>query len=169
MIFLLMIRRPPRSTRTDTLVPYTTLFRSELLGAGLERGVVVLQRGDALLRRGLFGRQSLDIGFLLRDLLFQRPQSRRGVVHAAEQEQHADQHQEQRRLRPLAHLGERTVELRIGHVEILLMRSSISEKARLQNQLMRADDAATSPEHPNTATSTSMLTYRKSTRLNSHH
>src|SRR3546814_15403449 len=26
--FFLMIRRPPRSTRTDTLVPYTTLFRS---------------------------------------------------------------------------------------------------------------------------------------------
>src|SRR3546814_5319297 len=27
-----MIRRPPRSTRTDTLFPYTTLFRSEALG-----------------------------------------------------------------------------------------------------------------------------------------
>src|SRR3546814_6951978 len=27
-----MIRRPPRSTRTDTLFPYTTLFRSELIG-----------------------------------------------------------------------------------------------------------------------------------------
>src|SRR3546814_2631961 len=27
-IFFLMIRRPPRSTRTDTLFPYTTLFRS---------------------------------------------------------------------------------------------------------------------------------------------
>src|SRR3546814_4487581 len=26
-----MIRRPPRSTRTDTLFPYTTLFRSQLL------------------------------------------------------------------------------------------------------------------------------------------
>src|SRR3546814_10346985 len=26
--FFLRIRRPPRSTRTDTLVPYTTLFRS---------------------------------------------------------------------------------------------------------------------------------------------
>src|SRR3546814_20797867 len=26
-----MIRRPPRSTRTDTLFPYTTLFRSELI------------------------------------------------------------------------------------------------------------------------------------------
>src|SRR3546814_18804096 len=31
-----MIRRPPRSTRTDTLFPYTTLFRSEVArdGAG---------------------------------------------------------------------------------------------------------------------------------------
>src|SRR3546814_17397178 len=28
IIFFLMIRRPPRSTRTDTLFPYTTLFRS---------------------------------------------------------------------------------------------------------------------------------------------
>src|SRR3546814_19957051 len=28
-----MIRRPPRSTRTDTLFPYTTLFRSSILGA----------------------------------------------------------------------------------------------------------------------------------------
>src|SRR3546814_4768446 len=31
-----MIRRPPRSTRTDTLVPYTTLFRSG--GVGYQRG-----------------------------------------------------------------------------------------------------------------------------------
>src|SRR3546814_8546432 len=31
-----MIRRPPRSTRTDTLVPYTTLFRSRDLGPLLE-------------------------------------------------------------------------------------------------------------------------------------
>src|SRR3546814_10158136 len=29
IMFFLMIRRPPRSTRTDTLFPYTTLFRSE--------------------------------------------------------------------------------------------------------------------------------------------
>src|SRR3546814_14522142 len=28
----LRIRRPPRSTRTDTLFPYTTLFRSHLVG-----------------------------------------------------------------------------------------------------------------------------------------
>src|SRR3546814_10393733 len=28
-----MLRRPPRSTRTDTLFPYTTLFRSKVLSA----------------------------------------------------------------------------------------------------------------------------------------
>src|SRR3546814_15319695 len=35
--FFLMIRRPPRSTRTDTLFPYTTLFRSMLTDL-LDRG-----------------------------------------------------------------------------------------------------------------------------------
>src|SRR3546814_16499919 len=30
VFFFLMIRRPPRSTRTDTLFPYTTLFRSNV-------------------------------------------------------------------------------------------------------------------------------------------
>src|SRR3546814_19761071 len=42
--FFLMIRRPPRSTRTDTLFPYTTLFRSlvdeEYQGLRLPRQVV---------------------------------------------------------------------------------------------------------------------------------
>src|SRR3546814_11196235 len=32
-VFFLMIRRPPRSTRTDTLFPYTTLFRSPVAPA----------------------------------------------------------------------------------------------------------------------------------------
>src|SRR3546814_10289557 len=36
LLFYLMIRRPPRSTRTDTLFPYTTLFRSS---SGLYAGV----------------------------------------------------------------------------------------------------------------------------------
>src|SRR3546814_17545624 len=31
VFFFLMLRRPPRSTRTDTLFPYTTLFRSSRL------------------------------------------------------------------------------------------------------------------------------------------
>src|SRR3546814_9579253 len=36
IVFLLMIRLPPRSTRTDTLFPYTTLFRSLRLRARAE-------------------------------------------------------------------------------------------------------------------------------------
>src|SRR3546814_4168214 len=48
-----MIRRPPRSTRTDTLFPYTTLFRSAAapgdgrLRADGERGAGGLRRGAA--------------------------------------------------------------------------------------------------------------------------
>src|SRR3546814_10631298 len=37
-----MIRRPPRSTRTDTLFPYTTLFRSGCRGRGPVGGEIVL-------------------------------------------------------------------------------------------------------------------------------
>src|SRR3546814_16391100 len=40
-----MIRRPPRSTRTDTLLPYTTLFRSVLM-SGPSRAPVVQQVGS---------------------------------------------------------------------------------------------------------------------------
>src|SRR3546814_14486275 len=49
-LFFLMIRRPPRSTRTDTLFPYTTLFRSEVEGALLKlaRELLGLFRLDGL-------------------------------------------------------------------------------------------------------------------------
>src|SRR3546814_20619802 len=58
-----MIRRPPRATRTDTLFPYTTLFRS-LRGAG-DAGVAAAEhRGDAaaLRRRGVNGAGVLHAG-----------------------------------------------------------------------------------------------------------
>src|SRR3546814_12483345 len=38
--FFLMVRRPPRSTRTDTLFPYTTLFRSQ---QGWARNILLQQ------------------------------------------------------------------------------------------------------------------------------
>src|SRR3546814_8484441 len=41
VFFLLMIRRPPRSTRTDTLFPYTTLFRSPRPMVGADARLVV--------------------------------------------------------------------------------------------------------------------------------
>src|SRR3546814_7826556 len=37
-----MIRRPPRSTRTDTLFPYTTLFRSLRTPTGIVQGEVAI-------------------------------------------------------------------------------------------------------------------------------
>src|SRR3546814_10197038 len=40
-----MIRRPPRSTRTDTLFPYTTLFRSLFAAHQDERGGAIVEAG----------------------------------------------------------------------------------------------------------------------------
>src|SRR3546814_17589238 len=63
-----MIRRPPRSTRTDTLFPYTTLFRSLQQIAHLTKRVLRLRHRHAIARhdddlfgllhqeRGVFGR-----------------------------------------------------------------------------------------------------------------
>src|SRR3546814_20530796 len=50
-----MIRRPPRSTRTDTLFPYTTLFRSETTrhGFGRHRLRVVTDYVENALEMGL--------------------------------------------------------------------------------------------------------------------
>src|SRR3546814_12750858 len=47
VFFFLMIRRPPRSTRTDTLFPYTTLFRS-------------VQNGGQVIETLLWGRHKVE-------------------------------------------------------------------------------------------------------------
>src|SRR3546814_7176327 len=77
-----MIRRPPRSTRTDTLFPYTTLFRSQQLGVGASfearfnrsetttfsgpftatGKVVALSNGVFVGRRGMAAGRILDMG-----------------------------------------------------------------------------------------------------------
>src|SRR3546814_17832359 len=71
MFFFVMIRRPPRSPRTDTRLPYTTLFRSGFRIAG-HAGVAVaplLELGsggfvrEASKHRGvLVGRDHLTVG-----------------------------------------------------------------------------------------------------------
>src|SRR3546814_13956117 len=56
LLFFLMIRRPPRSTRTDTLFPYTTLFRSlgieRTLGLGVDLHALHHRRGAGRRRLG---------------------------------------------------------------------------------------------------------------------
>src|SRR3546814_17369841 len=70
--FLLMIRRPPRSTRTDTLFPYTTLFRSlQLLSLGAELVPLVADVGADLARASepealLHAALGLHLGHFLR-------------------------------------------------------------------------------------------------------
>src|SRR3546814_19661585 len=59
-----MIRRPPRSTRTDTLFPYTTLFRSiEAVGRQLGIGGFAEPDADIVepLARDAFGERIADL------------------------------------------------------------------------------------------------------------
>src|SRR3546814_6833519 len=48
-----MIRRPPRSTRTDTLFPYTTLFRSRSLEAFRNGGLIGTGPGEGTVKAHL--------------------------------------------------------------------------------------------------------------------
>src|SRR3546814_16052107 len=50
-----MIRRPPRSTLTDTRLPYTTLFRSDLYAARDALGGVVIDEAADVTPHGLEG------------------------------------------------------------------------------------------------------------------
>src|SRR3546814_6164479 len=61
-----MLRRPPRSTRTDTLFPYTTLFRS-VDSAAIEPGMVMLvAAGERLAADGIVvgGASRIDLSLL---------------------------------------------------------------------------------------------------------
>src|SRR3546814_1838617 len=70
LFFFLMIRRPPRSTRTDTLFPYTTLFRSLRQHAavvdedpvGGPAALAAVELADQLHRRAVARRQPRDGG-----------------------------------------------------------------------------------------------------------
>src|SRR3546814_14991195 len=74
--FFLRIRRPPRSTRTDTLFPYTTLFRSVPAHGRITRRIlpsapsIVVEAGDILCgaaRRTDAGRRVVVVGISERD------------------------------------------------------------------------------------------------------
>src|SRR3546814_5266648 len=73
-----MIRRPPRSTRTDTLFPYTTLFRSRLplvavaqesLAIALHGAIEIIEIGVLAIAGGIDARR-LAVGVAADDLRF---------------------------------------------------------------------------------------------------
>src|SRR3546814_18593792 len=84
MVFFLMIRRPPRSTRTDTLFPYTPLFRSEEAepGVGADHPVRV-EQGQLALRL----QHALDYEhhFWAAGVIFVEDEAGRGLQRPGEQ------------------------------------------------------------------------------------
>src|SRR3546814_4468599 len=89
-----MIRRPPRSTRTDTLFPYTTLFRScqrlikpYPVEADIDPGASVMDRNqadlafieivEAWLREQLSGGE----GGIIAEMVLQNPGETVGLIH----------------------------------------------------------------------------------------
>src|SRR3546814_5795347 len=88
LFFFLMIRRPPRSTRTDTLFPYTTLFRS---AAPLSRGKASRRRHGEHGRGRLCRHGRAEPGHLVRDRISRArrrgregPARRRSEEHTSE-------------------------------------------------------------------------------------
>src|SRR3546814_8841798 len=73
-----MIRRPPRSTRTDTLFPYTTLFRSyfltvyEMVKFARDRGILCQGRGSAANSAVCFCLGVTSVDPATQDVLFER-------------------------------------------------------------------------------------------------
>src|SRR3546814_5163648 len=94
-VFFLMIRRPPRSTRTDTLFPYTTLFRA-VFAAVLEHQ---LHRGGGRHRaafrerpaqREQIAARSLDVDIDRVELLDRR--QRLGLARGDERADRSEEH-----------------------------------------------------------------------------
>src|SRR3546814_4744155 len=88
-----MIRRPPGSTRTDTLFPYTTLFRSDgaLLHLAFDRQVVGIVNAAAL------GGHLHPVAFLQVDDAIRQVRQRQGVgpeVHLAVADPHGQRSEE---------------------------------------------------------------------------
>src|SRR3546814_1932256 len=79
-----MIRRPPRSTRTDTLFPYTTLFRSQLeVGQHVARLANVARARNELLQGNRLDHGCSPDG-MKAQVTITRPKSPRSEEHTSE-------------------------------------------------------------------------------------
>src|SRR3546814_17239722 len=87
LFFFLRIRRPPRSTRTDTLFPYTALFRSAVIALHHHPAIMREARADRERGIGIEDIGRIEIGHTLVRL------AERGALHVAvdpEQVAHLD-------------------------------------------------------------------------------
>src|SRR3546814_17011450 len=75
-----MIRRPPRSTRTDTLFPYTTLFRSEDLARALVRAYERRSLDDEPSRRAVVEDARLCVEAAIGEPVGQHGNAKRGPI-----------------------------------------------------------------------------------------
>src|SRR3546814_2618029 len=94
--FFLMIRRPPRSTRTDTLFPYTTLFRSQQRFGekiGLVHGRMKGPDKDAVMARFAAGELALLVATTVAEVGVDVPNATVMVIEHAERFGLAQLHQ----------------------------------------------------------------------------
>src|SRR3546814_1765163 len=89
VFFVLMIRRPPRSTRTDTLFPYTTLFRSQQRGQRIAAGEQEVEPED-----GGHGQQGAleDAGDLVGIGSAESPDQQQRAGQQSDSEQRSEEH-----------------------------------------------------------------------------
>src|SRR3546814_9928200 len=124
-----MIRRPPRSTRTDTLFPYTTLFRSQVGQEQPARRLGHALEGEG----GQHHRQPQRA---------EADQSEEGIALAEERErpQHVDdelaeeQGERQARLRSEEHTSELQSLMRISYAVFCLKKKTTKHKTNANNE-----------------------------------
>src|SRR3546814_3676258 len=114
-----MRRRPPRSTRTDTLFPYTTLFRSRLL---------TKPKPHALrLRRP-------ERGAIPRAAAAKRPISSRACAARPRSEEHTSELQSLMRISYAVFcLKKKKVTREAKHIDALIVRTAILYRGRMYN------------------------------------
>src|SRR3546814_1833282 len=141
-----MIRRPPRSTRTDTLFPYTTLFRSPAAAGARDRKIV--RSGDETRRARLFAVQGDSgppprAGQLLRAPLQRRTRSRErgrgddGVEGGAREPRHRDHRAGRRRAgRSEEHTSELQSLMRISYAVFCLKKKNNKHSQAIDNVII---------------------------------
>src|SRR3546814_7961712 len=143
-----MIRRPPISTRTDTLFPYTTLFRSALPHAALEQPVAeIADAGAGIENDRLAAGLHLDAGGIATKADVARRRRRDAAAHAPELHLEAHRRALPAQRRPPSaggqrHLGQRSEEhtselqslMRISYAVFCLKKKKYNKHANLLNQ-----------------------------------